>query len=43
MTPDEGEEDGISKWIGIIAMAAGVIFLICSIVAVITWCWSRRG
>ena len=42
MTPDEGEEGGIWKWIGILAIAAGVMFLICSIVAFIAWCWSRR-
>jgi hypothetical protein len=33
MTPDEGEEGGIWKLIGIFAMAAGVMVLICSIVA----------
>ena len=43
MTPDEGEEGGIWKWIGILAIAGGVMFLICSIVAFITWCWSRRS
>ena len=43
MTPDEEEEGGIWKWIGILATAAGVMFLICSIVAFITWCWSRRS
>ena len=43
MTPDEEEEGGIWKWIGIFAMAAGVMVLICSIVAFITWCWSRRS
>ena len=43
MKRDEGEEGGIWKWIGIFAMAAGVMVLICSIVAFITWCWSRRS
>ena len=43
MTPDEGEEGGIWKLVGIFAMAAGVMVLICSIVAFITWCWSRRS
>jgi hypothetical protein len=43
MTPDEGEEGGIWKWIGIVAIAAGAMFLICSIVAFITWRWSRRS
>ena len=43
MTPDEEEEGGIWKWIGILAIAAGVMFLICSIVAFITWCSSRRN
>ena len=43
MTSDEGEEGGIWKWIGILAIAAGVMVLICSIVAFMTWCWSRRS
>jgi hypothetical protein len=43
MTPEEGEEGGIWKWIGILAIAAGVMFLIFSIVAFITWCWTRRS
>ena len=43
MTPEEGEEGGIWKWLGILAIAAGVMVLICSIVAFMTWCCFRRS
>jgi hypothetical protein len=43
MTANEGDEGGIWKWIGILVIAAGVMFLICSIVAFIAWCLSRRS
>ena len=29
------------KWIGILAIAAGIMFLICSIVTFMTWCWRQ--
>jgi hypothetical protein len=41
MTPEEREEvekkAEVWKWIGILAIAAGIMFLICSIVTCITW------
>ena len=43
MTPDEEEEGGIWKWIGISRWLPELWGLICSIVAFITWCWSRRS
>jgi hypothetical protein len=42
MRPEEREEvekkAEVWKWIGILAIAAGIMFLICSIVTFITWC-----
>ena len=48
MTPEEREEvekevGEVWMWIAILAMAAGVMFLIHSIVTMITWRWSRRS
>ncbi len=31
----------VCKWIGILAIAAGIMFLICSILTFITWCWRQ--
>ena len=47
MTPEEREEvekeaEEVWKWIAILAIAAGIMFLIHSIVTFITWFWSRR-
>ena len=47
MTPEEREEvekeaEEVWTWIGSLAIAAGILFLIRSIVTFITWCRSRR-
>jgi hypothetical protein len=55
MTPEEREEvekeaevnrrmrEEVWNWIGILVIAAGIMFLICSMVTFITWRWSQRS
>ena len=48
MTPEEREEvekeaEEVWMWIGILAIAAGIMFLIHSIVTMITRRWSQRS